>query len=163
MMSILKTFVVSEDAAVSVEWVVLSAGVVGMSIAAADVLRDGIGDLTANLEEQLRSQQISDAFVQFASSDFDPLLDHELITVAQAETLFEESNEMTNNEILNALDSYIQSMLDGTITHEELQEAFALASVADQRNIVDDALIEQYFTTEGLNTIGGALNAVSTS
>lgn len=149
MTQMLNKFFASEDAAVTVDWVVLSAGAVAMAIAATDVLSDGIGELTSNLENQLRQQQISDAFVQFTSDFFDPLYDAGMLSEADAEVLFEDANLMTNNEILVALEGYIEKMVNGDISEAELEEAFAVASVAAQRNIVDDEVVEYYFTPEG--------------
>ncbi len=146
MKPMVETFVESEEGAVTVDWVVLSAAAVAMAIAATDVINGGLRELSSNLEAQLRTQQISDAFVLFTSNHFDALYDAGLITEEQAEDLFNDANEMTNNEVLIALEDYIEKITNGTITESELSEAFAVASVAHQRNIVDDAVIENYFT-----------------
>ncbi|MEM1274686.1 MAG: hypothetical protein AAGF88_12790 [Pseudomonadota bacterium] len=142
-------FLQEERGAITVDWVVLSAAAVAMSIAATDVIRGGLAELSSDLEAQLRTQQISDAFVQFASNHFDVLYDAGMLTEEQAEQLFADANEMTNADILSSLETYIEKMTNGTITESELQQAFAVASVAYQRNIVDDAVIEYYFTPNG--------------
>ena len=149
MQTTVQRFIVSEDGAITVDWVVLSAAVVAMAIAATDVINGGLRDLSSNLEAQLRTQQISDAFVLFTPDHFDALYDAGTLTEAQAEDLFAAANEKTNAEILTALEGYIQDITDGTITEAELAEAFAVASVAYQRNIVEDAVIEYYFTFDG--------------
>lgn len=145
MENIASKFIESEDGAITVDWVVLSAAAVAMAIAATDVIRGGLGDLSSNLEAQLRTQQISDSFVSFASDHFDALYDMDLLSEEDAEDQFAVANEMTNGEILTALEDYISKMVNETITEAELIEAFAVASVAYQRNIVDDELIETYF------------------
>ncbi|MEM9757353.1 MAG: hypothetical protein AAF914_15230 [Pseudomonadota bacterium] len=144
-----QNFLSEDRGAISVDWVVLSAAAVAMAVAASDVLREGIGNLSSNLEAQLRTQQISDAFVQFTPTHFDVLFDAALITEEQAEVLFDAANEMKNAEILDALEEYINKMVNGTITESELQDAFAVASVAYQRNIVDDVVIDTYFSPDG--------------
>lgn len=145
----LNTFAKDESGAISVDWVVLSAAAVAMSIAATDVVRGGLRILTSDLEEQLRTQQISDAFVNFQSNHFDALYDAGLITEEQAEDLYEIAAEMTNAEILTALEDGIDKMVNETITEEELSALFAVASVAYQRNIVDDEVIHYYFSPDG--------------
>ena len=144
-----QTFIESEDGAITVDWVVLSAAVVAMAIAATDVINGGLRELSSNLEAQLRTQQISDAFVLFTSTHFDALYDAGIVTEPQAEDLFTAANDMTNGEILTALESYIEKIANATITDVELAEAYAVASVAYQRNIVEDAVIETYFTIDG--------------
>lgn len=134
-----------ESGAVTVDWVMLSAAAVALSLAATDVVREGLSNLTSDIEAQLRSQQISDAFVNFTSSHFDPLYDTGAATENQAETAFDLANEMTNAEILTALETGIPEMEAGTLSDTELTELYAAASVAHQRNIVDDAVIETYF------------------
>lgn len=149
MMSAASFFLDDESGAISVDYVVLAAAAVAMSIAATDVIRGGLGDLSSNLEAQLRTQQISDAFVVFTSNHFDDLYDAGLVDEETAEGLFDGANEKTNAELLTQLSDYIAKMVDGTITESELVEAYALASVAHQRNIVDDNVIELYFTGGG--------------
>lgn len=142
----LENFARSEDGAITIDWVVLAAAVVAMSIASADILSGGIGTLTSNLEEQLRLQQISDAFVQFAPNHFDALYEATEFTEDEAELYFDGANEFTNGELLTLLDTYIRALGAGTTpTAEEYAVASAVASVAYQRNIVADEVVEQYF------------------
>lgn len=142
---VIEKFLSDERGAITVDWVVLSAAAVGMSIAATGVVRGGLDDLASNLEAQLRSQQISDAFVQFRSNQFDMAYDMGLMTEEQAQDLFEQANLLTNADILGGLEDAIEKIVNGTISDSELQEAFALASVAYQRNIIDDDVIHYYF------------------
>lgn len=146
MCSAVSNFIADETGAISVDWVVLSAAAVGMSLAATDVVRDGLRDVSSNLEAQLRTQQISDAFVGFTSNHFDALYDEGLITEEQAETLFTAANELTNADVLTILENGIEKMVNETITEQEMRELWAVASVAYQRNIIDDSVIEYYFS-----------------
>ncbi|RMA41974.1 hypothetical protein [Rhodophyticola porphyridii] len=141
-----RQFFRDESGAITVDWVVLSAAAVSMAVAATDVLEGSIGELASDLEAQLRTQQISDSFVQFTSAHFEPFYQQDLLTVAQAEQLFTNANEMTNSAILTALENGISAMNAGTLTDAQMAELVAVASVAYQRNIVDDAVIEQFFS-----------------
>ena len=122
MTTTVQRFIENEDGAITVDWVVLSAAVVAMAIAATDVINGGLRDLSSNLEAQLRTQQISDAFVLFTSDHFDTLYDAGVVTEEQAEDLFAAANEKTNAEILTALEGYIEDITNGTITESELAE-----------------------------------------
>ncbi|MFZ5708317.1 MAG: Flp family type IVb pilin [Pseudomonadota bacterium] len=57
-----KNFRNDEDGAVTVDWVVLTAAVVGLGIAALAAVRSGTGTLTSKISEQLASQSISTTF-----------------------------------------------------------------------------------------------------
>lgn len=161
---VIEKFLSDDSGAITVDWVVLSAAAVGMSIAATGVVRGGLDDLASNLEAQLRSQQISDAFVQFRSNQFDTAYDMGLMTEEQAQDLFADASEMTNADILGGLEEAIEKIVNGTISETELQEAFALASVAYQRNIIDDDVIHYYFGDDNGNYGGneGAARGEST-
>ena len=129
-------FLASESGAISVDWTVLTAAVAGMALAATAVIEDGISTLASNLEAELRTQQVSDAFVQFNSSHFNALYDAGMIDEASAQSLFDIANQMTNAEILNGLESGILAYNDGTMTDEEVAMLVAMASVGVQRNII---------------------------
>lgn len=130
-------FLRSESGAISVDWVVLTAATAGMALAATAVIEDGISTLASNLEAQLRTQQVSDAFVVFISAHFNALYDAGITTETAAEAMFNLANEMTNAEILTALESGVLAYTDGLLTNEEVAMLVAMASVADQRNIID--------------------------
>ena len=57
-----KNFRNDEDGAVTVDWVVLTAAVVGLGIAALAAVRGGTGTLTSKISSQLASQSISTTF-----------------------------------------------------------------------------------------------------
>ena len=57
-----KNFRNDEDGAVTVDWVVLTAAVVGLGIAALAAVRSGTGTLTSKISDQLASQTISTTF-----------------------------------------------------------------------------------------------------
>lgn len=138
-MSNFRQFLTSESGAITVDWVVLTAAVCGMALAATALVETGIEDLASDLEAQLRTQQVSDAFVQFNSSHFDALYDLGMVTEANAEIYFDIANEMTNAEILTALEEGILDYNDGNLSDAEVAQLVALASVAYQRNIIDDS------------------------
>jgi hypothetical protein len=140
----LTKFLQSESGAVTVDWVVLTAAAAGLAIAATSVVSGGLESLAADLEEQLRTQQISDSFVQFRSSDFDVLYDAGTLTEEQATASFAIANEMDNAEILSGLEALILKSVDGTITNDEEAAMYAMASVAVQRNIIDASELQAY-------------------
>ncbi|PIV73282.1 MAG: hypothetical protein COW55_13605 [Rhodobacteraceae bacterium CG17_big_fil_post_rev_8_21_14_2_50_65_11] len=129
-------FLRCESGAITVDWVVLTAATAGMALAATAVIEDGIATLASNLDAELRSQQISDAFVVFQSSHFDALYDAGTITEDAAEALFMVANEMTNAEILSGLEDGLLAYNDGTLTDAEVARLVAMASVGVQRNII---------------------------
>ncbi len=130
-------FLRSESGAITVDWVVLTAAVTGMALAATAVVEGGISDLASDLEAQLRTQQVSDAFVTFTSTHFDALYDAGIVTEEVAEGLFDTANNMTNAELLTALEDGILAYNDGGLSDNEIAELVAMASVAVQRNIID--------------------------
>ncbi|WP_071675346.1 hypothetical protein [Nioella nitratireducens] len=135
----LHRFLVSEQGAVTVDWVVLTAAVTGMALAATSVLDEGIGTLASNLDAQLRSQQVSDAFVQFNSSHFNALYDAGIVTEADAQGFFDTANQMTNATILSGLQDGLLAYNDGTLSDADVAMLAAMASVGIQRNIVTAA------------------------
>ena len=57
-----KNFRNDEEGAVTVDWVVLTAAVVGLGIAALAAVRGGTGALTTKISAQLASQSIQTTF-----------------------------------------------------------------------------------------------------
>jgi hypothetical protein len=57
-----KGFGQDQDGAVTVDWVVLTAAVVGLGIAALSAIRSGTKSLTEKIESHLQSQTISTTF-----------------------------------------------------------------------------------------------------
>ncbi len=59
MMKFIKNFRKDEDGAVTVDWVVLTAAVVGLAVAAYSTISDGADNLTANTSDYLNQQDLS--------------------------------------------------------------------------------------------------------
>jgi len=57
-----KKFHEAEDGAVTVDWVVLTAAVVGLGIAALAAVKGGMKQLTGNINSQLSGQSINTTF-----------------------------------------------------------------------------------------------------
>lgn len=62
MTHVAKTFWTDETGAVTVDWVVLAAGVIGLALASMGVVIDGTEDLTDDVDATLSSQLISTSF-----------------------------------------------------------------------------------------------------
>ncbi|MBS0564910.1 MAG: pilus assembly protein [Proteobacteria bacterium] len=58
----LRTFRSEEDGAVTVDWVVLTAAVVGLGVAALGAIKGGVGSLSSLINNYLSSQTISSTF-----------------------------------------------------------------------------------------------------
>jgi Flp pilus assembly pilin Flp len=59
---IFRTFQAEEEGAVTVDWVVLTAAVVGLGVAALAAVKSGTGALTSKISSHLSSQTISTTF-----------------------------------------------------------------------------------------------------
>jgi hypothetical protein len=57
-----KQFNNEEDGAVTVDWVVLTAAVVGLGVAALAAVKKGTGSLTGKIDSYLSSQSINSTF-----------------------------------------------------------------------------------------------------
>lgn len=143
-----KQFLQNEHGAVSVDYTVISAAAVGMAIAATAVLTGGIDYVTSRIDEELRDRQLNDTFIAFESAHFEPLYAFDIISEEDAEDFWNVSNEQMNQELLDDLEANLTKLLDGTINEAELIELYADASVAYQRNILDDAILEPLFDTD---------------
>ncbi|TDT75196.1 hypothetical protein BDE40_1924 [Litoreibacter halocynthiae] len=55
-------FLTDDSGAVTVDWVILSAGVIGLALASMGVVIDGTEDLTGDVDTTLSSQLISTSF-----------------------------------------------------------------------------------------------------
>jgi len=62
MTKLFKNFVADESGAVTVDWVVLTAAIVGLGIAVMASVRGGLEDLSGDIENQLTTQGISTTF-----------------------------------------------------------------------------------------------------
>ena len=58
----INTFLTSESGAVTVDWVVLTAAIVGLGLAVMAVVSAGVEDLSNDIEGQLSDQEITDSF-----------------------------------------------------------------------------------------------------
>lgn len=64
------TFLTSEEGAVTVDWVVLTAGLVGLGLAVMTVVSSGVQDLSTDIDEELSTSVISTSFGPTALEDF---------------------------------------------------------------------------------------------
>lgn len=60
-------FLRQDSGAVTVDWTVLTAGLVGMGLAATAVISGGVEDLARDIDAQLREIEISDSFLDLVS------------------------------------------------------------------------------------------------
>ncbi len=58
----IKTFLNSESGAVTVDWVVLTAAIVGLGLAVMAVVSAGVENLSSDIETQLTNQAITTSF-----------------------------------------------------------------------------------------------------
>lgn len=149
MPSIAQFFLSDESGAVTVDWTVLSAASVAMSLATVGVLNGGLQSVVSRVDAELREQQMSDNFVQFTSAHFQPLYEKNLATAEQAEQAYDTANAMMNQEIIDSLQTGIEKMEAGDLTHDEMIVLLGLASVARQRNILDPEILDYYFGVDG--------------
>jgi hypothetical protein len=138
-------FMIDDGGAITVDWTVLSAAAVSMAIATTAVLTDTIDILAGRMDDELRSRQLSDDWIQFYASHFGPILESGYMSEAEAEVVYNTANDMMNYEVLSQLEAGIAALEGGTITAEGLVELVAIASVAYQRNISDDGMLDYYF------------------
>ena len=59
MLDFIKTFRADEDGVVTVDWVVLTAAMVGLAIAVAVIIRSGSAGMSNNLSNELTSTAVS--------------------------------------------------------------------------------------------------------
>ena len=59
MLNLIKSFRRDEDGAVTVDWVVLTAAIVGLGIAVLASVSNGVTDLSGDIETQLTDQTIA--------------------------------------------------------------------------------------------------------
>jgi len=60
LINLFKTFRNDEDGAVTVDWVVLTAAVVGLGIVAMGVIDTAVGDLSDNIAENITAAQVTE-------------------------------------------------------------------------------------------------------
>lgn len=61
-LSHIKTFISSESGAVTVDWVVLTAALVGLGLAVMSVVSGGVENLSGDINTQLEADHISNTF-----------------------------------------------------------------------------------------------------
>lgn len=61
-MEMFKNFIKAEDGAVTVDWVVLTAAIVGLGIAVMASVSNGLEDLSGDIDTQLSAQNITTTF-----------------------------------------------------------------------------------------------------
>ncbi len=147
----IQNFLLDDSGAVTVDWTVLSAATVGMSLATVAVLNGGIQGMVSRMDAELREQQMSDNFIQFTSEHFEPLYENGFTTAAEAEAAHNVANQMMNQEIIDALQYGIEKLEAGLLNTDQIVTLMALASVARQRNIIDPNVLDYYFGTDGAN------------
>lgn len=62
-----QNFLKDESGAVTVDWVVLTAAIVGLGVAVYGVVSGGIADLSGDINTQLRTNQVSTTFTATGS------------------------------------------------------------------------------------------------
>jgi len=149
MRTALLRFFRDDRGAVTVDWTVLSAAAVSMALATATVLEDGIEVLVARIDAELRTQQLSDGFVQYQSGDFETLIAEGWITEPEGAQVFDSVSDLMNSEILSALELGIEMMQAGTLPQEDLATLVALASIARQRQIASSEMLDPIFGFDG--------------
>jgi Flp pilus assembly pilin Flp len=151
----LTAFLHDENGAVTVDWTMLSAAAVGLSLATAAMLTGTLEMVISRVDNELRTQQLSDDFVQFTAAHFEPLLEHGSVDGETLENLFTIANGMMNQEILDSLEWGLEQMQAGSISSADMAALYAVASVAYQRNLVPDQILESYFGFEPGASGGG--------
>jgi len=135
--------------AVTVDWTVLSAAAVSMALATVALLEDGLAGLVSRIDAELRSQQLSDAFVTYQSGDFEPLIAAGYMQISDGQAMFDSVNALMNSEVLAALDLGIEMLEAGTLPQSDLGTLVALASIARQRDIASPQVLDFYFGFDG--------------
>ncbi|PWK62655.1 hypothetical protein [Roseicyclus mahoneyensis] len=147
MTGILHRFIQDERGAVTVDWTALSSAAVAMALATVAVLNDGISTMVSRMDAELRNQQMSDNYIGFTPTHFEPAFALGFTTASYAEDLFEIANQMMNQDIIDAMAIGIEAIENGTLSQDDAVTLIALASVARQRNIIDAQIFDYYFGT----------------
>jgi Flp pilus assembly pilin Flp len=145
MLCSMQRYLRDDSGSVTVDYTVIGAGAIAMAIAATTVLVGGIDFLTGRVDEELRTRQLSDSYVDFTSAHFNEMYKDSSLTEEDAETLFLDTNKKMNQDIIDIIEDGITKVQDGTITEPELAELYAAASVAYQRNIINDGFLDYWF------------------
>ncbi|WP_284264556.1 hypothetical protein [Roseicyclus amphidinii] len=141
----IETFLTDETGVVSVDWTTLSAAAVGLALTTAGALSGAFQGVIARVDAELRAQQLSDGFVQFTSAHFEPLYQLGLLDPETAGMMFDTANDMMNDEIISALQAGFVALEEGRLNTTEIAALIAIGSVAWQRNVVPDTVLDYYF------------------
>lgn len=156
-------FLRDERGAVSVDWTVLSASAVGLAVATTALMTDSIDQISSRMDGELRNRVLNDAYIELTTAHFEGVIEANVITEADAADLFELANAMMNYHIVAELDAGMTLLADGQLGDDDLAELVAIASVAWQRNVMDDALLDEMFGFGGSDpaylTIAGGPDA----
>ena len=159
MIPAIMTYLQDERGVVSVDWTALSAGAIGLALATAGMLTGAFDIMISRVDGELHEQQMNDGFIQFTSAHFEPLYSENLIEASVAEGMFDTANDLLNHDILNTLQEGLEALEAGLLTTDEVAALTAVASVAWQRNLVPDHILDYYFGFDGNETprVAGAL------
>lgn len=142
-------YVADDRGAVTVDWTVISSAAVGLAVATTAIMTDSLEVLSSRMDDELRTRQLSDDWVQFYANHFEPILETGALSENQAEAVYDIANGLMNYDLISELTAGIEALENGTITSDEIIALVALASVAYQRNAVDDGILNHYFGFDG--------------
>ena len=145
----ISNFIAKEHGAITVDWTVISSAAVGLAIATAAIMTDSIDVLEGRMDDELRTRQMNDDWISFIPAHFEDILQTGEITEEYVDAHFGLADQLMNHDIMDLLEAGIADMEAGTLTANELIDLLAIASVAHQRNIVDDAVLDSYFGFDG--------------
>ena len=97
-----RQFIHNEAGAITVDWTVLSAAALGLAIATSGVLNDSIALVSGRMDNELRTRQMSDEWINFLPVHFEDLLQLGLPENVASE-VFSTADEMMNHNIMTAL------------------------------------------------------------
>ncbi|MEX3015587.1 hypothetical protein [Gymnodinialimonas hymeniacidonis] len=143
--NLFQTFIDEELGAITTDWTALTGLAVGFALATAALFTDINGMLAGNMNEELADGDIADDWPHYVTDHFEPLLASGYLSVGQAAYLHSEAFDMMNHEVITRLDAGIAALENGTITAPELAELVSIASIAHQRNLVPDTLLNEHF------------------
>lgn len=141
----LTRYLSDESGAITVDWTVLASAAVGLAVATTAIMTDTIQVLAGRMDGELRARQMSDDWIQFYASHFGPVLESGYMSETQLEEVYDIANGMMNHTVMTHLAEGITAMEEGTITEQELVQLISVASVAYQRNLADDGMLDHYF------------------
>lgn len=142
-------FLSDDRGAITVDWTVISSAAVGLAIATTAIMTDALDDLAMRMDAELRSRQLSDEWIRFYAAHFEPILETGSYSEAQVEAAYDIADQLMNHTLINELAAGIEALENGTITSDEIVQLVALASVAYQRNVVDEGMLNYYFGFDG--------------